>query len=264
MDNHGLDKLSAQEIVSGLDTRFVGQRVVYRPRVSSTNTLTKELADQGAPEGTLVIAEEQTAGRGRLGRCWLAPYGSSLLMSLLFRPRLRLSEAPQLAMICALAVRDAIRETTGLVAQLKWPNDILIRGRKAGGILAETSSQAQHLQYIVAGIGLNVNLAPQALPAHFAATSIAYELGHPLERLRLLQALLYYVEARYLGLCAGVSPVDEWSAALETLGKRVCLTTLQDSWEGLATAVDEEGALLLRLDDGQTRRVLAGDVTLRR
>jgi len=262
MRSNGSDKLSARKIRDGLGTRFVGQNVVYRECVASTNALAKDLADEGAPEGTLVIAEEQTAGRGRLGRPWLAPHGSSLLMSLVFRPRLQFSRTPQVSMICGLAVCDAIRQTTGLLAQLKWPNDILISGRKTGGILTETCGGSQYPQYVVVGIGLNVNLDPQTLPTHFAATSIARELGQPLPRLQLLQELLYRVEARYLDVCAGVSPVNDWSAALETLGQRVHLTTMRGSWVGVALAVDEEGGLLLRLDNGQTKRVLAGDITL--
>jgi BirA family biotin operon repressor/biotin-[acetyl-CoA-carboxylase] ligase len=261
MQGNGQDRLSKEEIRYGLGTRFVGQHVVHRLSISSTNTLARELAAHGAPEGTLVIAEEQTAGRGRLGRRWLAPRGSSLLMSLIFRPQLPPTRVTQLTMVCGLAVRQAIHETTGLPAQLKWPNDILIGGRKTGGILTEMSSLGQRLQYAVVGIGLNVNVVPHALPVHFAATSIAHELGRSLARLPLLQNLLWHIEARYLDLSAGRSPLDDWSGALHTLGQKVQLNTPEGSWEGLAVAVDEEGALLLRLDDGQTKRVLAGDIT---
>ncbi len=258
-----MDELSEHTIRDGLCTRFVGQRIVYRTVVPSTNTLAVELAKQGAPEGTLVLAEEQTAGRGRLGRSWLAPRGSSLLMSLIFRPQLPITKVPQLTMICGLAMRQAIRDTTGLPAQLKWPNDVMIRGRKTGGVLTETCILGDRLQYAVVGIGLNVNLAPEALLAPLAATSIAHELGRSEPRLPLLHKLIYQVEVRYLDLCAGVSPVKDWSIALETLGQRIRLNTAQGSCEGLATAVDEQGALLLRLDDGQTRRVLAGEITPR-
>jgi BirA family biotin operon repressor/biotin-[acetyl-CoA-carboxylase] ligase len=263
MQSNRLDELSEQRIVDGLHTCFVGRETVYRVSVASTNTLAMELAQQGAPEGTLVIAEEQTAGRGRLGRRWLAPCGSSLLMSLIFHPQLPPTKVPQLTMICGLAVRQAIREATGLPAQLKWPNDILIRGRKTGGILTEASSLGEQLRYAVVGIGLNVNLTPEELPENFAATSIAHELGRPLPRLPLVHKLLCQIEERYLDLYTGASPVNEWSAALDTLGQRVRLSTPRGSWEGLAMAVDEEGALLLRLDDGQTKKVLAGDIAPR-
>jgi BirA family biotin operon repressor/biotin-[acetyl-CoA-carboxylase] ligase len=260
MEDSSLRQLLERMGRESLGTRLLGRRVVYRVSVASTNTLARELAEQGAPEGTLVIAEEQTAGRGRLGRRWLAPRGSSVLISLIFRPQLPPAKAPQLVMLCGLAVRQAIREMTGLPAQLKWPNDVLIGRRKVGGILAETSSLGHSLQYAVVGIGLNVNLDPQALPAHFGATSIAHELGRPLTRLPLLHSVLRHSEERYLDLHAGVSPVGDWSAALQTLGCRVRLNTSQGYWEGLAEAVDEEGALLLRLDDGRTRRVLAGEI----
>jgi BirA family biotin operon repressor/biotin-[acetyl-CoA-carboxylase] ligase len=260
MEDISLDTLSEQTIRGGLGTRFVGQHVVHRASVGSTNDLGRELAEQGADEGTLVIAEEQTAGRGRRGRAWLAPPGTSLLMSLILRPRLPHDKVPQLTMISGLAVQQAIVETTGLVARLKWPNDVLVRGSKVGGILTEASSLGQVVQYVVLGMGVNVNLAPKDLPAAFSATSIAHELGRAVPRLPLLQRVLEHLEARYLGLGRGTSPLDDWSAALETLGKSVLVSTSHGRYEGLATAVDQSGALLLRLPDGQTKRVLAGEV----
>jgi len=255
--------LTEEAIRAGLGTASIGHRVVFRQSVSSTNTLARELAEEGAPEGTLVLAEEQTAGRGRLGRRWLAPSGTSLLLSLVLRPQLPAAKAPQLTIISALAVRSAIGETVGLPAQLKWPNDILIHGRKVGGILIESSSLGAGLRYVIVGIGVNVNMPPQALPAHFHATSIGHELGRVVPRLALLQALLQQFEARYRDLSSGASPLSEWSEALVTLGQWVCISTPQGERRGLAVAVDEDGALLLRDEDGEIRRVLAGDVTTR-
>lgn len=255
-----MDDLSPAAIRNGLCTDFLGQHIVYYPTVDSTNSVAKTLAQQGAVEGTLVIADEQSAGRGRLGRRWLAPYGTCLLFSLIFRPDLEVQRAQRLTMICGLGVREAIHKVSGLPAQLKWPNDIMLFGRKAGGILTEMSSSGGYLDYAVVGIGLNVNLQITALPAEFNATSIEHELGRTVPRVHLLQQALLHIEERYSALQAGESPVKEWAAALETLGRQVELHTAQGTWRGLAMAVDDEGALLLRLDNGRVRRVLVGDI----
>jgi BirA family biotin operon repressor/biotin-[acetyl-CoA-carboxylase] ligase len=252
--------LSPEAVWNGLRTNFLGQHVVFYATVGSTNSTAKTLAQQGAVEGTLVIADEQTSGRGRLGRRWLAPPASCLLFSLIFRPELGVSHAQRLTMVCGLGVTEGIREATGLRARLKWPNDIMLGGRKAGGILTEASSTGEHLDNVVVGIGLNVNLQVTALPSEFNATSIQHELGHQIPRVSLLQRILRHIEERYSALQAGQSPVQDWAAALETLGRQVELRTEQGTWQGLAAAVDDEGALLLRLDDGQLKRVLVGDI----
>jgi BirA family biotin operon repressor/biotin-[acetyl-CoA-carboxylase] ligase len=259
-----VDDLSTAAILDGLRTGSLGRHIVYHATVDSTNSVAKTLARQGAVEGTLVIADEQTAGRGRLGRRWLAPRGTCLLFSLIFCPDWEVRRAQELTMICGLGLREAIRELTGLPAQLKWPNDIMLRGRKAGGILTEASSSGGHLDYAVVGIGLNVNLQVTALPAEFNATSVQLELGRTVSRVSLLQEALLHIEERYCALQAGESPVKDWAAALETLGRRVQVRTAQGTWQGLAEAVDDEGALLLRLDDGQVKRVLVGDVVPQR
>ena len=253
-------QLTANVVQPGLTTRFLGQRMVYCEAVDSTNSAAKALAQVGAAEGTLVLAEEQTAGRGRLGRAWLAPRGTSLLFSLILRPLLAASRVQGLTMTCSLAVREAVREVTGLQAQLKWPNDVMLRGRKVGGILTETSSAGDWLEYAVVGIGLNVNLPLGALPAEFQATSLQQELGRTVSRLQLLQHTLLQIERRYLVLLSGEWPGKAWAAALETLGQRVWLHTGQGDCQGTAVDVDDEGALLLRLDDGRVQRVLVGDV----
>jgi BirA family biotin operon repressor/biotin-[acetyl-CoA-carboxylase] ligase len=255
-------ELTRSAILDGLSTKCLGGRVLYYASIDSTNVAAKALAAEGAAEGTLVIAEEQTAGRGRLDRRWLAPPGTSLLFSLIFRPQLEIARAAALTMICGLGVREAIRELTALPAQLKWPNDILLHGRKAGGILTELSTSGEHLQWVVVGIGLNVNLPVAVLPAEFGATSLQHELGQPISRVRLLQQTLLRIEQRYVKLQAGQWPAHQWSAALETLGQRVQLYTAEGAVEGLAEAVDDEGALLLRLDDGELRTVAVGDIVV--
>jgi BirA family biotin operon repressor/biotin-[acetyl-CoA-carboxylase] ligase len=259
-----LSELSAENIKRGLKTDLIGQNIVYCPCLGSTNDVLKGLAAQGALEGTLVIADEQTAGKGRLGRKWLAPPGTSLLLSLLFRPDLAPYQAQRLTMVCSLAMADAIEGLTGLPVGLKWPNDIFMRGRKAGGILTELGTTGRHLDYVVVGMGLNVNLAISTLPElRDMATSISQELGREVSRLELLWEILKGIETRYKSLRMGESPHEEWAARLINLARQVQVTTSQGVLTGWAEGVDANGALILRTPDSQRKRILAGDVTLR-
>jgi BirA family biotin operon repressor/biotin-[acetyl-CoA-carboxylase] ligase len=264
-----VEELSVASIAKGLTTAFMGRRIVYYRSVGSTNDVARELAARGAPEGTLVIADEQAAGKGRLGRRWLAPLGTSLLMSLLFRPHfLAPCQAQRLTMICSLAVVEAIEALTGLGAAIKWPNDIVVQGKKTGGILTELGATGNSLDYAVVGLGLNVNLdfgAVEAMEELAAtATSLSRELGREVSRLALLWGILEKVEGRYQRLEAGALPHDEWASRLVTLHNNVMVDTPQGVVEGWAEGVDADGALILRINGGECQRVLAGDVTLRK
>jgi len=258
------EKLTAETIRRGLTTRLIGRQVVVYPRIGSTNDEAKRLAEDGAPEGTLVVADEQTAGRGRLQRTWWAPAGTALLMSLILRPDLAPHQAQRLTMLCSLAICDAIAGTTGLVPAVKWPNDVLLRGRKVCGILTELGIEGPRLAYAVVGMGVNVNVDfGGAGELTHTATSLAQELGREVSRLELLRAILINVEERYARLRAGESPHAEWAARLATLGQRVIVTTPTEQLSGIAEGVDADGALLLRDENGVLRHILAGDVTLR-
>jgi BirA family biotin operon repressor/biotin-[acetyl-CoA-carboxylase] ligase len=264
-----MERLSVETIEKGLTTAFMGRRVIYYRSIGSTNDVARELAAQGVPEGTLVIADEQTAGKGRLGRRWLAPPDTSLLMSLLFRPHfLAPYQAQRLTMICSLAVVDAIDKVTGLLTAIKWPNDIVVRGKKAGGILTELGATGERLDYAVVGLGLNVNLdlgvveAMRELAA--TATSLSQELGQEVSRLALLWRILENVESRYQRLGAGELPHDEWASHLITLHNHIIVDTPQGAVEGWAEGVDADGALILCTHCGERQRVLVGDVTLRK
>jgi BirA family biotin operon repressor/biotin-[acetyl-CoA-carboxylase] ligase len=258
------DVLTQEAIGAGLKTRLVGRRVYHFTTLDSTNDFLAKLAAEGAPEGTLVSADEQTAGRGRLGRSWLAPAGSCLLFSLLFRPAfLAPAQAQRLTMTCSLAAVEAIGAETGLEVGLKWPNDLLVGGRKLGGILTELATRGTELDHVVVGIGLNVNVDFRDPTLVGSATSIAQEMARPFPRLPLLLAILRRIDERYLALQEGGSLHGEWAARLVTLGQPVRVTTPEGRYAGRAVGVDEDGALLLRLPDGAAVRILAGDVTLR-
>ena len=282
-----VEPLDFSIIQSALTTQTFGRKLAVLPRTGSTNDVAKDLAARGAPEGTVVVADEQTAGRGRLARRWLAPPRTSLLCSLLFRPDLPPIQAQRLTMLCSLAAADAIEQVAGLQVHLKWPNDLVVKSqlanrksavrnlhspfsilysptwRKLAGILTETGITGERLDFAVVGIGINVNVGPEALPTLAPdATSILAEVGCPLDRGALLVALLAGVERRYQGLRAGESPYREWAVRLATLGQPVEVSTPAGVLAGVAESVDEDGALLLRLPDGGWRRLLAGDVTL--
>jgi BirA family biotin operon repressor/biotin-[acetyl-CoA-carboxylase] ligase len=255
-------ELTPESIRSELHTDFVGQQVVCLDSVSSTNDVAKRLAQRGAPEGTLVVAEEQTAGRGRQGRRWLAPKGSSLLFSLVFRPSPTPTTLPQLLMASSLAVAEAIEHSTGLPVRLKWPNDILIGGKKAGGILIEAGFSGEELDYAVVGIGLNVNLDPTEIPEIAnSATSLSAELGRNVPRLQVLHSLLRSMEREYLVLKGGEPPYARWTARVAQVGQEVEVNTPWGQERGRLDRVGEDGTLFLHREDGTEVQITVGDVT---
>jgi birA, biotin-[acetyl-CoA-carboxylase] ligase region len=256
-----MDRLSPDVVKRGLATEFMGQEIVYYRSIGSTNDVAKDLAKQGAPQGTLVIAEEQTAGKGRRGRSWHAPQGSSLLMSLILYPRLTASQAPRLTMTSSLAVAYAIEETSGISVHFKWPNDIMLRQKKAGGILTEIGISGEILDYAVVGIGLNVNLDVRQIPELAdVATSLSMQLGREVSRLGLLRAVLKFMEREYLLLQQGESPSEKWAARLSLLGQRIQVTTPWGQEAGRADGVDTDGALVLCRDDGTKAHITVGDI----
>ncbi|MEA3345348.1 MAG: biotin--[acetyl-CoA-carboxylase] ligase [Chloroflexota bacterium] len=258
------EHLCIQKLKAEMHTQIIGHQILHYPSVGSTNDVARKLAEVEAREGIVVLADEQTAGRGRKGRRWLAPAGTSLLFSLLLRPPLA-PQCQRLTMACSLATAEAIESYTGLDIELKWPNDLLAEKRKVGGILTELGIEGELLKYAVVGIGLNVNtdftLAEMAFLKN-RATSLAQELGRPVARESLLASILNRLEECYLALCEGWSPHQEWAARLIMLGQQVIVSKPGGELEGRAEGVDEDGALLIRLKDGRMRRILAGDVSL--
>lgn len=258
------DKLFPAEVRAGLKTARLGQVVHYFEEVTSTNDVAKDLAGRGAPEGTLVVAEAQTKGRGRRGRSWASPAGTGIWASLILRPRLVPSQTPVLTFTAAVAGAEAIRDLTGLPAGIKWPNDLLIRGRKVAGILTEMSAELDDVHHVVLGIGINVNIP--SFPEEIAeiATSLSREGGQNVSRRRLLQAFLEYFESWYDRLPQAAEDLrDRWRAFSVTLGRRVTVTSPRLTLTGLAKDIDREGALLLETDGGELVRILSGDVSLR-
>jgi len=255
------DKLSPALITGDLGTHIVGQRVIYYPNLTSTMGAARQEAQLGAAEGTVVIADEQTAGRGRIKRVWLSPKGS-LALSVILYPSL--ANLPSLIMLASLAVVHSIEAVTGLRSQIKWPNDILINGRKVSGILIENSLRANIVDYAIIGIGVNVNLIVADFPEiPSTATSLSAELGRGVSRLEVIRRLLVEMERLYLAVQAGGAIYEEWRDSLVTLGRRVRVKSGKTVYQGVAESVARDGSLLLRHSNGDLSKIVAGDATLR-
>lgn len=257
--------LDPGEVSRLLATRYVGRSLHYLPETGSTNDDAARLAEQGAPEGTVVVADWQSAGRGRHGRRWIAPPRTALLFSIVLRPRLAPAQIFRVTAAGALAVLDAVR-ATGARVQLKWPNDVVCEGRKLAGLLAQAGWRDSLLSWLVLGIGLNVNVPAQVLAeVGQPATALLVELGTPIRREPLLASVLNRFEQWYESAIGAAWPqvLARWRADCALLGRPVQVRTLQGIVAGVALDVDEEGALLLQDEDGRIGRFLEGDVSIR-
>jgi BirA family biotin operon repressor/biotin-[acetyl-CoA-carboxylase] ligase len=260
------DRMLPQEIASRLKTRFLGKSVHYYEEVASTNDVALELAAKGAEEGTVVVAEKQTSGRGRFGRKWFSPPGKNLILSLILRPPFLPGRASQVAITTSVAAAVCLRGLFDLPALIKWPNDIYIRGRKAGGILTELSAELDRIHHIVVGVGINLNMTRDEIPAHLRpnCTSVRIEAGRRCDRIQVAVTLIQELEKRYRGLLKdGFSHiVDEWIALSLSLGQRIEARSEGRLYSGCPAGLDEDGSLLLRLDSGITRRISGGDIRI--
>lgn len=263
------DRVTATEILAGLATLHFGREVEHREQVGSTNDLAKQLAREGAREGLVVVAEQQVAGKGRLGRSWSTPRGSAIAMTLVLRPTMPPHQAPRVTLVAAVAVAEAVRAITGLPVGIKWPNDVQLEDRKFCGILTEMEADMDRIDFVVCGMGLNVNMEREAFAPEYrnTATSLRAEAGRTFPRAPLIQAILARFESAYDQLAGGrfEAVLDRWRSLSITLGRpvRVSSATGAPTLVGTAEDVDADGALLVRTEDGALHRVLAGEVSLR-
>lgn len=259
------DLLLPEEIWIRSHAKVFGRKIYYYTTIDSTNAEAKKLALNGALSGSLVVAEEQTKGKGRLGRAWVSPKGSSISASIILRPDIGPSEAPRFTLLAAVAVAEAVREKACVDAMIKWPNDILIEGKKVCGILTEMSSEPEVINYIIIGIGINVNNTRFPEELKDSATSLKLSVGKNIYRAEILAAILdkmeYYCESGFIARFNEM--LKRWKELCCNFGKSVKIMGRKESFEGVAIDVDPFGALLIKKNDGEVVRVLSGDVTLR-
>jgi len=259
--------VNVDRLQEGLRTKRFGRSILFLREVGSTNDLAKELAGYGAVEGMVVVAETQTAGRGRLGRGWVSPKGG-LWFSVVLRPELKPAEAVRLVFVSGLAVAEVLRELYGVRVETKWPNDVLVKGRKVCGILTEMNTTGEKVNYVIVGVGVNANFDVKkdfSEDLKTVATSLKNELGKKVKLEELFRALLEKLENIYgLFLKEGFAPVlGKWKTYAGFLGCQVEVASGTEKWVGLALDVEDDGALIMRLEDGTVKRVFVGDATLR-
>ena len=258
------NKMSADSI--RLQTKIFGQQIHYLDSIDSTQKVAKQLASQDAVEGTLVIADEQTGGRGRLARKWYSPKYAGVWMSLIVKPNIPLMQAPQLTLLTAVAVAQGIEETTGITPFIKWPNDILMDGKKVTGILTEMQAEADRIHSIIIGIGINVNQTETDFPEELQqiASSLSIQTGEVLSREKVICSILKKMENLYFQYCSeGFAPIKTlWESYAISVGKVITATTPQKKITGIALGITDEGVLLMKDEAGEIHSIYSADIEL--
>ncbi|PZD93564.1 biotin--[acetyl-CoA-carboxylase] ligase [Paenibacillus sambharensis] len=258
------DQITLTSLLPRLTTVRLGRSVKLFDEVDSTQNIAQKLAEEGAPEGTLILAERQLSGRGRMGRSWLSPKGRGVWMSMILRPTIPLPYTPQLTLLTAVALCRALRRLTGLEIGIKWPNDLLIDGRKISGILLESSAEEERLRHVIVGVGISVNLDKQHYTEDMLDRVISLKMaaGITFDRSEIIAGFLAEFEAVYtLYEQEGFAPVRSlWEALSVSLHKPCKLTTPQGIMEGIPVGLADSGALLLKLEDGDTVPVFSAEM----
>jgi len=259
------DSIDATALQLALDTTVFGRKAVLLTSTLSTQGDVLKLAEQGQGEGAVVIAEEQTGGRGRFGRKWFSPPGKGIWMSVLLRPDLPLQHTPQLTLLTGVAVCRAVRACTGADAGIKWPNDLLIDGRKVCGILLESTVEDHEVRYCIAGIGVDVNFDPEDYPEDLTtiATSLKMETGQPIDRTKLTAAILTELEQLYyLYQKEGFGVISAlWEALSVSMNREITVTNPHGVIEGKAVGLDPSGVLIVEKHDGEHTLIISGEIS---
>ena len=255
------DSLMEPVVSCGLDTQWAGRKIVYYPETDSTNRRARLLAQEGEPHGTLVLTDSQTAGRGRRGRSWISPAGDGIFMTLLLRPNVHPSQVAKLSLLTALAVAGAIASETGLDARIKWPNDIVISGRKVCGLLLEMTADESAVYDVVAGVGINVHQKEFDPEIAHTASSLDLLAGKTFSRAALVRAFLR--EFEHATALSDQEMMAQYVARSATLGQRVQVIALSGTFTGVAKGITDSGSLLVEDEEGAMREVLAADVSVR-
>lgn len=260
------DVMTKEELDSLMDTRWAGKNIVYYDATDSTNLRIKQLGDEGAPHGTLAVADRQTAGRGRRGRAWESPAGGSIYMSLLLRPKFRPDKASMLTLVAACSVAEGIKDCEDVNVQIKWPNDIIIEGRKLVGILTELSTQIDYINHVTVGIGINVNIQEFPDEIRNTATSLRIECGHTVRRAPIIAAVMKHMEKNYETFLQTedlTGLMEKYSALLVNKDKDVRIIGAKEQYQAHALGITPTGELIVRRGDGTEETVYAGEVSVR-
>ena len=260
------DIIAAEEVESRLKSKWAGHPVKYFDEITSTNQYAKRIGEEGAPEGTLVVADEQTQGKGRSGRVWSTPHGTAIAMTLLIRPKLPPASISMVTLVMGLAVARACRELYHLPVGIKWPNDVVIHGKKLCGILTELSAEMMSVNYVVIGTGINVNVKEFPEEIQKTATSIALELGHETGRAELIASCMEYFEVYYEKFiqAGDLSPLmEKYNELLLNRDQKVRVLEPGREYTGTALGINQNGELLVVREDGSRTAVYAGEVSVR-
>lgn len=261
------DLLYPAELQRGLKTGYIGQAIEYYEEVDSTNKVARQLAERGRKEGTVVIAEKQTRGRGRLGRYWESPFKKGVWLSIILRPAIPPSAAPSITLLTAVAMARILRSEFDVDALIKWPNDIYIEGRKICGILTEMKADIDLIEYVILGVGLNVNFEPGDFPSELRdkAVSLKMVLGRDVSRVKLVQSFFTKLERLYeLFLKEGFTVIrEQWIAMNMTLGQKVMVDAFDEVYQGVAVDITCDGGLVVETPRGKMT-FSSGEVTLQR
>ncbi len=259
--------LSAEDIKAGING-VIGREILLYETVDSTNTLASELAEEGATEGTVVVADSQVRGRGRLGRPWVSPSGVNVYMSIVLRPDMKPKDATLLTIMASVGCATALRRATDLDITIKWPNDLMVSEKKLGGILIETRVAREKIEYAITGIGINVNMDSDVLPdvVKEVATSIKMETGRVFSRAEIIKEVLNEINDWYnvLKEKRHSELLSCWKQLTSTLGRNVEIVLDNETLQGLAESITDEGMLIVRLPSGASRVVHYGDLRLLR
>jgi BirA family biotin operon repressor/biotin-[acetyl-CoA-carboxylase] ligase len=255
------DRLLPDELTHSLGTKLIGRKIYYFDHLSSTMDMAMHLGNKNAAEGTLVIAESQTKGRGRLGRSWISPKYKGIYLSLILKPEILPANASIITLMTAVSICDGIKQISGIEPQIKWPNDILIHNKKLGGILTELKAELDATGFVIVGIGLNVNNDSDELVEEAISLKVANSQEN-INRIELLQEILRKIEENYLILQKNQSPaiLEKWRNYNVTLGRRIKIICHKEQLEGEAVDIDRDGGLLVRRDSGIVEKFMAGDV----
>lgn len=262
------DALYPNEIKGLMNTKLIGKEIVFLESVDSTNSYAKKMGEEEFQEGTLVIAEEQTAGRGRLGREWISPKGKGIWMTIMLKPDIKPEQAAQITLIAAFAVVLGIKNICNIDAMIKWPNDVVVNGKKLCGILTEMGAEIDRINYLIVGIGINANIDEMdfANSGLDIATSLKVQKGEDIDRKILISDIIKNFEKLYIDFIERGSIeyiIKNYKKVSATLGKEIRILAKGEEWNGIALDINSHGHLMVKMDDGKIEEISSGEVSVR-